>query len=326
MNFTIRFDFRNPSMAGTSAADRYGAALDMVEWADELGCVNISVAEHHGSQDEYIPSPLVMLAAMAQRAPRAQLSVGALIAPLHDPLRLAEDIVVLDNICKGRLTLLLVNGYVAEEFVMFDVSMRDRGDRMTETVKTLRGAFSGQPFEFRGRTVQVTPGPYQQGGPLLMMGGGSKPAARRAALLGDGFVTTIPDAWQWYRDEVLQLGKPDPGPFVEFGTVNVMLAQDPALGWEQMAPYFMHEMNSYGAWQVQDKELFWTVADMEELRMSGRYRVVTPAQLIEELRSTPSPMVNLHPLCGGMPLDLAWESLRLFETEVLPALAAKGSS
>jgi len=67
MMFAMRFDFRNPAFAGTTMADRYAAALDMAEWADELGCVMITVSEHHGSPDGYLPSPIPMLAAMAAR-------------------------------------------------------------------------------------------------------------------------------------------------------------------------------------------------------------------------------------------------------------------
>ena len=51
MLFALRFDLRNPDFAGTSMADRYAAAIDIAEWADRLGCVNITVSEHHGAPD-----------------------------------------------------------------------------------------------------------------------------------------------------------------------------------------------------------------------------------------------------------------------------------
>jgi alkanesulfonate monooxygenase SsuD/methylene tetrahydromethanopterin reductase-like flavin-dependent oxidoreductase (luciferase family) len=321
MLFSLRFDFRNPPLAHTSMADRYAAALDMVEWADALGCVSIGVSEHHGSADGYLPSPVPMLAAMAQRSTTARLAISALIVSFHDPLRIAEDLAVLDNLSRGRVDLVVAAGYAREEFAMFDVPMNERPKRVTEMVETLRKAFTGQPFLYRGRTVQVTPAPYQPGGPRIVMGGGSEPAARRAARIGDGFVPSVPGAWHWYQDEMVRLGKPDPGPFPGFDTVNVALATDPKRGWEQMAPFFLHEMNAYGAWQAQDNvsSPYRTVADTEELRASGRYRVLTPEQYISELQARPSPFVTLHPLCGGMPPDVAWESLRLFEHEVVPA-------
>jgi alkanesulfonate monooxygenase SsuD/methylene tetrahydromethanopterin reductase-like flavin-dependent oxidoreductase (luciferase family) len=328
VQFSLRFDFRNPAIAGTLMADRYAAALDMVEWADGLGCVSIGVSEHHGSADGYLPSPLPMVAAMAARSTTTRLAVAALIVPFHDPLRLAEDIAVIDHLSRGRIDLIVAAGYAREEFAMFDVGLQERPHRITEAVETLRAAFTGEPFQYRGRTVQVTPAPFQPGGPRILMGGGSEPAARRAARIGDGFVPSVPDAWTWYRDELLRLGKPDPGPFSGADTVNVALAIDPEEGWQRMAPFFLHEMNSYGAWQAEDNisSPYRTVGSMEELVASGRYRVVSPAEFVSELQSVPSPFVNLHPLCGGIPPELAWESLRLFEHEVLPAFKNQGSA
>ncbi len=261
-----------------------------------------------------------MLAAMAART-TVRLMIAALIAPFHDPLRLAEDMVVLDNLSRGRVDLVVAAGYVHEEFAMFDVPMSERGQRVTEVVATLKAAFSGEPFEFRGRTVQVTPAPFRPGGPALILGGSSKPAAERAARIGDGFLPSDASVWQYYADEVVRLGRPDPGPCPVGDTVTVALAEDPELGWEQMAPYFMHEMNAYGAWQAQDDlaSPYRTVADLDELRASGRYRVITAEQMIEEQKASPFPFVMFHPLCGGMPIDLAWASLKLFENSVLPA-------
>jgi len=321
MLFGLRYDFRNPAFAGTSMADRYGAALDMAAWADTLGCVAILVSEHHGSEDGYLPSPVPMLAAMAARTQDVRFSIAALIAPFHDPLRVAEDMVVLDNLSRGRVDLIVAGGYVHEEFAMFDVPMNERGKRVTEAVLTLKAAFSGEPFEFRGRRVQVTPAPFRPGGPAVMLGGSSKPAAERAARIADGFIPTDPGVWQYYVDEVVRLGRPDPGPCPVDSTVTVALAEDAEAGWEQMAPYFLHEMNAYGAWQAQDDlaNPYRTVADLDELRASGSYRVVTPAEMIEEQKASTFPFVMFHPLCGGMPIDLAWSSLKLLEEAVLPA-------
>jgi alkanesulfonate monooxygenase SsuD/methylene tetrahydromethanopterin reductase-like flavin-dependent oxidoreductase (luciferase family) len=302
-------------------ADRYAAALDMAAWADALGCVAISISEHHGSDDGYLPSPIPMLAAMAARTQNVRFAVAALIAPFHDPLRLAEDMVVLDNLSRGRVDLIIAGGYVHEEFAMFDVPMRERGRRVTEAVITLRAAFSGEPFEYRGRTVRVTPAPFRPGGPTLTLGGSSKAAAERAARISDGFMPSDASVWQYYVDEMLRLGKTDPGPCPMGAVVTVALAEDAERGWEQMAPYFMHEMNAYGVWQAQDDlaSPYRTVADFDELRASGNYRVITPEEMVEEQKASAFPFVMFHPLCGGMPPGLAWSSLKLFEEKVLPA-------
>jgi alkanesulfonate monooxygenase SsuD/methylene tetrahydromethanopterin reductase-like flavin-dependent oxidoreductase (luciferase family) len=322
--FGLRFDFRNPASAETSMAERYAAALDMVEWADRLGAVTVAVSEHHGSDDGYLPSPLPMIAAMAARTQRVRFIVAALIAPFHDPLRLAEDLVVLDNLSGGRVDVILGAGYVASEFEMFGVPSSERGERLEETVETLRQAFTGQPFDFRGRTVHITPPPARPGGPGLILGGSSAVAARRAARLGVGFIPTGAEVWPAYCDEVIRLGGDDPGACPVADTTTVALVADVEQGWERLGPFLLHESNAYGAWQAASgvASPYRTMSGLDELRASGRYRLVTPEEFIDEMRAAPFPFQNFHPMCGGIPPELAWESLRLFEDAVLPAFAS----
>jgi alkanesulfonate monooxygenase SsuD/methylene tetrahydromethanopterin reductase-like flavin-dependent oxidoreductase (luciferase family) len=319
--FGMRFDLRNPGIAGTTFAERYEAAIEMAEWADQRGCVSIALSEHHSSPDGYLPSPIPMLAAMAARTRDVRFMIAALIAPFYDPIRLAEDLVVLDHLSKGRVDLIVGAGYVTEEFAMFGVPRNERVARVTEMVQTLKAAFSGEPFEFRGRTVQVTPAPHRVGGPTILLGGSSEAAARRAARIADGFLPSVPDVWPAYQAEMQRLGRPDPGPCPISEVRTVALAEDVEQGWEQMGPFFLHEANAYGAWQAQENVLspYRRAADVEELRASGQYAVLTPGQLIDELRAAPFPFAFFHPLCGGMPIDLAWSSLRLFADEVMPA-------
>ena len=322
MYLSMRFDFRNPAFAGTSMADRYAAALDMAEWADGLGIpASIALSEHHGSADGYIPSPALMLAAMAARTTNVRFSVAALIAPFHDPLRIAEDFCVLDNLSRGRVDLIVAGGYAPGEFAMFDVPIKERPKRVTEMVNTLKAAFAGKPFEYRGRTVHITPEPVRPGGPAVIMGGASEGAARRAARIADGFVPSQPEYWEFYRDEMGKLGKPDPGPGMTGTSETTALARDPEAGWQAMAPYFLHETNAYGAWKVEAGEdsPYAEFADADALRAAERYHVITPAQMVAQIKAAPMPVAQFHPLCGGIPVDLAWDSLKLFETEVLPA-------
>jgi alkanesulfonate monooxygenase SsuD/methylene tetrahydromethanopterin reductase-like flavin-dependent oxidoreductase (luciferase family) len=321
--FGLRFDFRNPSFAGTTMAERYRTALDMAEWADDLGAVALILSEHHGSDDGYLPSPLPLAAAIAARTKNVRINLAALVTSFHDPLRLAEDVAVVDLISEGRLDLVLTNGYVGEEFAMFDQPMGRRAQRTSELVSVLRQAWTGEPFEYRGRTVTVTPRPHQEGGPTINLGGSTEPAARRAARIADGFMPSTPAVWEFYRDEVIQLGRPDPGPHPGGNTDFVHLAADPDVGWQRIAPHAMHEVNAYGAWMAKaglsDTGGYVPVADADALRATGQYRVLTPDQMVAELTEQgPFGFVAFHPLMGGIPPELAWESLHLFEHEVLP--------
>lgn len=323
--FGLRFDLRNPEIAGTTMAERYRAALDMAEWADQLGFVIIVLSEHHGSADGYLPSPLAMAAAMAARTEHARIQIAALIAPFHDPLRLAEDIAVVDLLSGGRLDLVIANGYVPGEFEMFGCELSDRVKRTTETVGTLKQAWTGAPFEFRGRTVQVTPAPAQPGGPKISLGGSGPAAARRAARIADGFMPSSPAIWDVYRDEMQKLGKPDPGPSLGGDTSAFHVARDVEQGWAEYAPFALHEVNAYGAWMasagIGAEGGYVSTDDTEALRATGQYRVLTPDDLVTEIRAKGEHGFTVfHPMAGGLPPDRAWESLRLFEEEVLPHL------
>jgi alkanesulfonate monooxygenase SsuD/methylene tetrahydromethanopterin reductase-like flavin-dependent oxidoreductase (luciferase family) len=321
--FGLRFDLRNPAFAGVSVADRYQAALDMAVWAEEHGAVMIAISEHHGSDDGYLPSALPMAAAIAARTSKVIIGINALVVPFHDPLRLAEDIAVVDQLSKGRLNITLGAGYVPGEFAMFGVPLGERAKRMTETVETLRAAWTGEPFSFRGRTVQVTPTPYRRGGPKIVMGGSSEPAARRAARIGDGFIPSVPEVFEFYRDECAKLGKPDPGPWRAGDTSSTFIAEDPDAEWELVGPYLLHETNAYGAWQAQTDNLatgFTTVADVAQLREEERYRILTPEQYVDCMAAQGDlAFAMLHPMCGGIPPEIAWRHLELFKDRVLDA-------
>lgn len=321
--FGMRFDLRVPDFAPGTRAERYAAVVDMAEWADELGFYMAVLSEHHGSPDGYLPSPLPVAAAMAARTKNLRIGVSAMVTSFHDPLRLAEDVAVVDLLSGGRLDLTLTNGYVSSEFEMFGVPMNERARRTTEAVHVLKQAWTGEPFVHHGRTVRVTPTPATPGGPPITLGGSTAPAARRAARIADGFQPTTPEIFEFYRDELRVLGRPDPGPYPGGDTTTVFVAADADEGWATLAPYAMHEVNAYGAWAADagldtGYEMF---ADPDALRADGRYRVVTPADLVAELTDAgPFAFTLLHPLVGGLPPDVAWESLRLVEHEVLPRL------
>jgi len=320
MIFGLRFDCRNPGFAGVAMADRYRALLDMCEWADRRGALFVILSEHHGADDDYLPSPLVVAAAVAARTNKVRIGINAVIAPFYDPLRLAEDGAVVDLVSGGRLDLTLAGGYVREEFEMFGVGLAERPARIREAVATLRAAWTGEPFEFRGRRVRVRPRPAQPGGPKILLGGTSEAAARRAARIADGFIPSVPGCWQFYRDECLKLGKPDPGPGMLGQGDVVVLAEDPDAAWRELGPYFLHETNAYGAWQAAAniEATYRPTGSIEELRAGGQYRILTPDAYAAEFAAPGAfPFALLHPMVGGIPPDLAWRHLGLFEQKFL---------
>jgi len=320
MIWGLRFDCRNPGFAGVDMVDRYQALLDMCAWADERGALFVALSEHHDSDDDYLPSPLVMAAAVAARTKRMRIGISSLVAPFYDPLRLAEDTAVVDLLSGGRLDLTLSGGYVKREFDHFGVGLNERPARVREAVATLRAAWTGEPFTFRGRTVRARPKPCQPGGPKIVLGGTSEGAARRAARIADGFIPSEPGCWRYYREECLALGKPDPGPGMTGQGDTIVLAEDPESAWAELGPYFLHETNAYGAWQAsaQTEATYVQQDSVEALRADGRYRIATPDDYAAEIEAAGAfALAVVHPMVGGIPPDLAWRHLRLFEKAVL---------
>jgi len=319
--FKLRYDLRYPDDDPGARADLYATALEQIIWADRCGFHSVQFHEHHGAADGYLPSPIVMGAAAAARTTSIGIEVGALLVPLHDPLRLAEDLAVLDIISRGRLTIVPGVGYVPDEYAMFGKDKSKRGAALDRGIGVLRQAWTGEWFDHDGRQVRVTPRPYQRPGPKIIVGGGSRPAAERAARLGDGFAPHLPEAWEHYRRAMAAHGRPDPGPMAPSSPRFVHVSDDPDRAWHDLAPYLMHEMNAYGEFASKAGEHtgYRNVDDLDELRASEHYRIVTPPQcvaLIEELG--PGGSFTFRPLAGGMPPELSWSGLRLFESEVLP--------
>ena len=322
--FGLRYDFRLPPFGTATQAELYQTALEQCEWADRLGFATVTLSEHHGSPDGYLPSPMVFAAAIAGRTRNLRLMLAALIAPLHDPIRLAEDLAVLDVLSQGRILPVISGGYVESEFKTFGRELSERKEIMDGIVPLLERCWTGEPFEYRGATVRVQPRPFSQPRPPIFMGGASKPAARRAAKYADHFIPTVPELFELFREERRKLGKPDPGPLPRTTGNFLWVAEDPDAAWEVIAPHALHETNAYGEWVAAsggDASPYEKVENADALRALGTYPVMTPDELIETARAMgPLDAVMLHPLMGGLDPKFSWECLRLIETRVLPAL------
>jgi alkanesulfonate monooxygenase SsuD/methylene tetrahydromethanopterin reductase-like flavin-dependent oxidoreductase (luciferase family) len=324
--FIMRFDMRSPSMSPASDAELYAAALDMAEWGEQHGCLQLVVSEHHASEDGYLPAPLILASAMAGRTRKTAIQVAALILPLHDPLALAESMAVLDIASHGRVSYVVAIGYRPEEYAMFGRDFASRGNRMEECLAALKQAWTGQPFEFEGRTVRVTPTPLSPRGPGLLMGGNSAAAAKRAARFGLGMLAqgTNPELSKIYERECEKFGMSAPGPCINppTGTVtSAFISKDPDRAWAELGPYLLHDAQAYAAWLGEhNRSVTKSVATtIDELRVqNGAYRIFTPNDAVAHIKQ--SGILLTQPLCGGMPPDLAWPSLELMASDVLPRI------
>jgi hypothetical protein len=153
------------------------------------------------------------------------------------------------------------------------------------------------------------------------MGGRSKAAARRAARLDLPFFpdSTDPALREAYEEACRAEGR-EPG-FVmtpEEPTTFVFVHEDPDGYWERIGPHVLHEATTYQGWQRpgETSSASTDATTIDELKAGDRFAVLTPDQAVDHLRRG---SLLLYPLCGGIPPDVAWESLHLVEHEVLPA-------
>ena len=318
----LRFDLRLPDFSTVTRADQYHACLDMCRWADRVGMSGVILSEHHGAPDGYLPSPMIMASAIAATTTRLPISISALLLPMHDPVRLAEQIVVADHLARGRIMLILGTGYRQEEFDMMDMKFSDRLEVLEHHVAALKKLFTGEHVEIDGRRLRVTPAPFSPGGPMMMLGGSGEKAARLAARLGIGFAAadSNPMIADWYNDECAKLGFT--GGFVvvpeKLGFIHV--SDDPERDWDIIGRHALWDAQSYAAWQRPRQSSAVTVKGaltIDDIRQSGVYRVLTVDEAIVLAKSG---RLLLHPLMGGMTPEFAWESLERIEHRVLTAV------
>jgi alkanesulfonate monooxygenase SsuD/methylene tetrahydromethanopterin reductase-like flavin-dependent oxidoreductase (luciferase family) len=327
LKLTLRYDMRGPAI-GAPLDELYEACLDQCEWADRLGFDMVYFGEHHGAEDGYCPYPVLLAGAAAARTSRITLHVSALVVTLHDPLRLAEDLALVDLMSRGRLMVTMGIGYRPHEFEMFGVDPSQRVAIMEETVDTLRKAWTGEPFQFRGRTVRVTPRPYQKDGPKLIMGGSTHASARRAARSGLDYYPGHPDFYETYKAERKALGLPEPEPMAKWGPNALYVTHDPERAWAEVGPHILYTTNSYAEWATErgsGATTYKPVQKVEDLKAFPNFQVVTPEQAIAYARTLgPDGRLSIQPLIGGLPPEIAWRSLDLFERQVMPGLRREG--
>lgn len=321
----LRLDMRAPTFSPASKSDLYAAALDMAAWADEQGFDLISLSEHHGAEDGYLPSPVALAGCIVGRTRRVQIRVVALLLPLYDPVKLAEDLAILDIASDGRVGIVAGMGYRPVEYEMFGIDWATRGQRMDDCLTALLSAWSGEPFEFEGRRVQVTPRPQSRPHPFVAVGGHGRNAARRAARFGLPFQPAVntPEVLALYRSECGRLGVENPMAIPPGSGEMVYVSEDPDRTWDEIGRYLLYEAQTYASWQLpgQRSAVCSDATSVAELRAEGRYLVLTPEECVARARG-PFASTVLYPLCGGIPPELAWPSLELYASRVLPALRA----
>jgi alkanesulfonate monooxygenase SsuD/methylene tetrahydromethanopterin reductase-like flavin-dependent oxidoreductase (luciferase family) len=318
---TLRFNMSGASSDPAIESGRYQAALDMAEFAERHDFGLVNVEEHHGTEIGWLGSPLTLAGLILGRTQRIPVRAMAVLVTLYDPIRLAEDIALLDLASRGRLTVVMGQGYRPVEYHMMDRDWEARGDAIEHVIDTLLKAWTGETFEYRGKPVQVRPRPFSRPTPPITYGGMSRPAARRAAKLGLAFqpAQPMPELADYYLAECARFGTQ--GQVINYKDMSlVFVDEDPDQAWRELGPYFLTEVEEYSSWARQGVERHYSVKtqSVDDLRGRKVFEILTPQECLARAAASIGPYEPiLHPLAGGIPVERAWRSLEIFRDKVL---------
>jgi alkanesulfonate monooxygenase SsuD/methylene tetrahydromethanopterin reductase-like flavin-dependent oxidoreductase (luciferase family) len=250
VTFGLIYDFRNPVPWQQPWSERYERVLEQIEWIDrELTIDGVYVTEHHFYEDGYLPSPMMMSAAIAARTKRVSVGTNLLQLPLHHPVRVAEDALLCDVLSGGRFRLGVGAGYYWQEFEGVGSVLKQRPSRMQEGFDILRLAFAGKPFSYAGKRfhvpeLTVTPPPIRDGGPEIWMGAFVPAAVDRVAQRADGFLAFGHAGIDEYFEACNRHGRP-PEERQLNRTYWAIIDEDPERAYASAGPHFMHMFNDY---------------------------------------------------------------------------------
>jgi alkanesulfonate monooxygenase SsuD/methylene tetrahydromethanopterin reductase-like flavin-dependent oxidoreductase (luciferase family) len=320
--FGVLYDMRNAERPDRPFETFYREVLDQVGELPGLGFDSVWATEHHCTEDGYTPSPLPLLAAMAQRAPGLHYGTNVMLAPLHHPLRLAEDVATLAVLTDGRFSLGVGGGYSQQEFDAFDVNIRYRPSLMTETIEILRRAFTGEQFSYSGKRytlkdARVTPVPRTP--PRILLGGLSAPAADRAVAIADGFLGAWPDSLELYADALERAGQPRDGGVIGGLPLWWVVAEDPEREWARVGDHALYQINKYAEWGAFPEP----IPDRDALLRSGMWQCFDADRAVDELVALVERFPRIEDVhwFGALPgesLDSATARLRYIAEAVLP--------
>lgn len=195
---------------GQQCADFWDTLLEEGVAAESVGFDGVFVPERHARSETLIPTPLMLLMALATRTSRITLGTFVLQPAYYNPIHLAEAAAALDVASRGRLVLGLGAGYHRGYFDHFGEPFDDRGARFEEGLEILRLAWRAERFDWAGKHwnlsgALVTPRPVQDGGPPLWLAGTTERTLLRAAQRGDGVAlisvsTPLPQIRTWVVD------------------------------------------------------------------------------------------------------------------------------
>ena len=312
-------------------------AIAEAELAEDCGFHGFFFGEHHQDRDGFLPSPLIVCAAVAARTKRIQIGTSVVLLPLHHPLHVAEDVATLDIVSGGRVAFGVGIAYQDADFRAFGVDKKDRVGRFVEALEILEKSWTGERFSYHGKhfdidDVRILPRPIQRPRPPLWIGAWVPAALERAARLGDALVfsPSMPlepsiEAASLYRAAAEAAGrKPEIIMMRDAWVADSLEDAARVYGPEAMAAYKYYWRNGAEAFKNIESE------DALEFELMWKDRIVTgsPETCIAEFKrwseaiGTDYFLLRLrHAHSGGPPHKEILTAIERFGRDVIPHLA-----
>jgi probable F420-dependent oxidoreductase len=302
--------------------------------AEASGFDSCFFGEHHQDTDGFLPSPLIVATAVAARTTRLRVGTSVILLPLHHPVRVAEDVITLDLVSKGRVTLGVGIGYQPADFRAFNVPMEHRLALFEESLEIVRLCWSGEPFSYHGKhytleNVHVRPRPFQSPGPPLWIGASVPAAARRAGRVADGFVgtpsTSLENATRLadiYQHAAREAGRvPDVVQMRDAWVASTRAEADAVYGPHVMTAYRYYWENRLSEFRTLSTDTQFTLENLapDRLVLGDPETCIREFQRWQKATGAGTFLLRLrHAHSGGPPHDKIMEAIRLFGDRVLP--------
>ena len=320
----------------------YEQRLKLIECAEEKGFYCYHIAEHHGSPLNTTPSPSIFLAAAAQRTTRIRLGTLVYVLPAYNPLRLIEEICMLDNLSRGRLDVGVGRGISPIEMSFFNIDVQQSRDMFREALDAMTSALASGKLSFQGRyfsfkNVELHIEPYQRPYPPLWYPTNSSESMQWLAQ--EGFNTVVHyqsmpairelfelyrRVWKEHADDHNRLNAHVTEPLYGISR-HVYVGKTDAQAWEEAKAALaqFNERTGYLQSKVGDNRRKEYLDDFEARRAEGLYIAGAPDTVREEVKKhleiTGSNYFVGSFCFGNLTTEQAMNSLRLFADEVMPA-------
>lgn len=321
----------------TEGGPYYPEFLAEVLLGEELEFDSVWLEEHHSVKDHYWPSPLLGLAGITTRTERLLLGTDVMVMPFYHPVRVAEDVAMLDIMSKGRFILGAAIGYKPDEFALYQTPLEKRGARFEEAIQLIKQLWTQDEVHFTGDYYQVEglkiePRPVSNPHPPLWLGGWGELSLRRAATLGNAWVPgptakldKLLAAQVIYRQNLREAGL-DPAAQPNPLTREVVIAETDAKAREIAEKHLLiNYRDEYGGgkWKhplIGNEDA--APVDQFDAISQDRFLVGSPETVIKQLQKFVDAFGVDHLICRlyfpGIPHKFIMNELKLLAKEVVP--------